>query len=341
MKILISPLVSLLIATSCLTAITDPRLQAAMSTLPQNILLDRISFDSTPICNGFWQKHGYVCNPQATLRFNQHDQSTFSRITDKFIQMLNMLEDINLKAYVYLQRKTPYQGVLELKTYSKDKAAKISEAEYCWNNLRKFRSSAICFTCSARSYNFYQDNLGLISMPDCYKMIFDCSHHFARLDNLGRALEGLVYVAQEFAKQFPGNDALLAEVKWRVSNVGSKHRGRIGKLIKDMTLARAYRNMDDVHSISKSICEQSISLQRIPVLLAYYLVAFRPIELLYTKLNQGRLLIKNRGSRALIDLEADPESFKQEISVIRNPHANLQTVGHNSKIPMNLSMTFP
>lgn len=341
-------LVVFLSSSVCLGAITDPRVRLVMETLPPQILLDAVSSEPTPICNGFWQSSGYVCDAKKAIAFNVEDQAFIDQETQHFNTILSQLSQIGTNG---LKNLTLFSSQMKeyLDKFTKEpNLAKMKEdAQKCWQVMKKFRSTSLCFACTANNYQFYRMKLALISSESCEQMITDCNPHFSVLGELYLFVHQSETLVKDVSKERKVNEFGMAFLSLVIKESKDKQQDRLGSLLFGRLFSALFRNFVDVQAKHKEICEKSISLRRQPILLDFMLHLKYPISILNFLLTQN---LENRSlyqsnwrflnTAGLNDVTPIVSSVP-EVTVLHDESQSSNMVKRSLERPFNMSLVFP
>ena len=206
------------------TAFTDPRIQEVVPVLNSKFWLPKEigPGSGSTKCEGFWNKVGYVCEKKELEKFVSDQESSFGySIRQVYDPRLIMQRIHSRRAAFDFTLTTQETRQLEdyvNRPYSAEESANIKT---CFDYLKKARLDALCFTCSAKNYQYYFKQKAIITEGECNKMIDKCLNHLndlmphleASFGPMRKYTTGVNNMIQSYRQQLKINpDARIQEI---------------------------------------------------------------------------------------------------------------------------------
>lgn len=313
------------------------------------------------MCVNVWSKDGWVCKQKELIAYSENDYTKLKLAETDFIQLLTRLKDLEK---LFIQKIPEFNKTRVFHHYFtrlQDSMVQeqIEEAKKCWSHMGKLRNSSLCFTCSAKNYQYYSSNKGLITMDDCRGLVAQCEKHFVLMAKLRYIFDYFPSLANDTLKDeaFANKCKKAFNDSTPAYHLLSWYIGATDLIDSDLQKAKT--------------CEWSLKLKDVPVLHSILKVFDEPTKLMTDYMIRyknssyitapsvlfggsmgfgGRrrvLWAGNWGSRSLSNEEQLAKDvlvteFDNKNLILMNPSSDPSMVPNlSSSLPMNLSLAFP
>lgn len=153
---------------------------AFLNLLPSNVRLSRPIAGSVHVCSSIWKDGLSCCNTDPVREYSDQDIAKIRVYTQHTLQAIKEL-NVKLDLPHYGQAVYKYPELDFLKRYKSDSQASMYQANTlkCWNNMARYRSHALCFTCASNGAKYFTtDKKMRISSNSCSDMMNNCNEYF-------------------------------------------------------------------------------------------------------------------------------------------------------------------